>query len=104
MSSASITVSSYETGEPAQRLNGFTTDDATRKLSLNTISITLHSRFEWRLQRDETGHRNFNASILISNTEVPGSHSPVIQSFLGLCLDVMTLSEACTCLIWITGL
>ena len=24
---------------------------------------------------------------------------PVIQSFLGLCLDVMTFSEECTCLI-----
>ena len=29
---------------------------------------------------------------------------PVMQSFLGLCLDVMTFSEECTCLIWITGL
>ena len=29
---------------------------------------------------------------------------PVMQSFLGLCLDVMTFSEECTCLICITGL
>lgn len=32
------------------------------------------------------------------------THSPVIQSFLGLCFDVMTLSDACTCLMCITGL
>ena len=32
------------------------------------------------------------------------SKLPVIQSFLGLCLEVMTLSEECTCRMWMTGL
>lgn len=46
-SSASVAV--HETGEPDQRLKGFTTDDTIRKLSLSTISIRLRRKFEWQL-------------------------------------------------------